>query len=49
MTESTSKQMKGLSLESDKIQPMEVELNFCHNVREAFAKKKFNQRSVLGY
>ena len=45
MAESISNQMKGLSLESDKVlgKSLETELNFCNNVKELFVKKKFIQ------
>ena len=51
MAESISKQMKELSLESDKIlhKFLEVELKFCKSVNDLFLKRKFDQRTVFGY
>ena len=41
MAESTSNQMKGLSLEPDKmlVKSLETELNFCESVKDVCKKK----------
>ena len=51
MAESISNQMKGLSLEPDKIlgKYLEAELNFCESVKDLFVKRKFKQRIVFEY
>ena len=51
MAESISNQMKGLSLEPDKIlgKYLEAELNFCESMKDLFVKRKFKQPIVLRY